>query len=405
MVVLAGLFTFPFFRILSALGLAGLVLLALFQPGLPGKLKGLATQKAFLALMGIFLLHALTLAYTDPAAYPLWEQGLVLKLPFLVLPFSLALLGPWPVRQVTGLYYVFFHLVLLAAGYSLVQYFLHYQQVNQSYHQAGVLPTPVHHVRFSLMVAFAVFIGLHLSRQGFYWRHRREGIWIGAMTLGLFVFLHVLAVRSGLLAFYGVLLARLGYQIAVRGKWKLGLKLAFFLLLVLGMSYQVLPTFRERLHYTLHDLRLRHDETKANNYPLTGRLYSYRVGLAVWQQRPLAGWGLGHYWPAIQQSYRQLYPGIQPRSYLIPHNQFLYCAGLLGLVGGACFLFCFYYPFWKHHRQADALLAVHYGLISVSFLFEATLETQVGLLYCLVFLVLPLQTLGRTGVYFVNQKP
>lgn len=404
MVVLAGLFTFQHFRILSALGLTGLVLLAFTQAGLAAKLKTLANKKAFLALGGIFLLHAATLVYTTPGGYPLWGQGLVLKLSFLLLPLSLALLGPWPARRVSGLYYGFFHLVLLAAGYSLLQYFWHYQEVNQSYHRSGIIPTLVHHVRFSLMVAFAVFIGLRLSWQGFYWRHRGERIWTGAMTLFLAAFLHVLAVRSGLAAFYGVLFAGLAYNLMTGRKWIPALGLVLLLLIIPVLSYQVLPSFRERVHYSLHDLSLRHDESKANNYPLTGRLYSYRVGLVVWQQKPLLGWGMGHYWPAIRQAYQQRYPGIRPEAYLVPHNQFLYTAGLLGLLGGALFLVCFYYPLGKHFRQADPLLAVHYGIISISFMVEATLETQVGLLYALVFLVLPLLALPRTGIYFLNQK-
>jgi O-antigen ligase len=94
--------------------------------------------------------------------------------------------------------------------------------------------------------------------------------------------------------------------------------------------------------------------------------------------------------PAISHTYQSLYPGIRPQAYRIPHNQFLYYLGLLGAVGLMVFLVCFYYPLWAYFRQADVLLPVHYLIVSVSFLFEPTLETQVGLLYCLLFMLLPL---------------
>jgi O-antigen ligase len=392
-VIMTGLFTFQHFRILSSLGIAVLVLLALTRPDLGRQRQALTRQKAVLAFPLIFLVHGLTFFYTDPEFYSLWWEGLVLKLPFLLLPPALAVLGPWPSRWLTGLYYFFFHLVFLATLYSLGQYMRHYQEINQSYHRAGVMPTLVHHVRFSLMVAFAVCIGLRLWWRRYYWRHPLERAWIGGVTLFLFAFLHVLAVRSGLAAFYAVVLLALAYAVVAKRKWKAGLALAFFLVMVLVLSFLLLPTFKEKLDYTVYDLAQRHDESKANNYSLTGRLYSYRVGLAVWQQRPLTGWGVGNIQPALSQGYQSLFPGIRPQAYLIPHNQFLYYLALLGGVGLVVFLLCFYYPLAAYLRQADVLLAVHYLLVSVSFLFEATLETQVGLIYSLVFILLPLTAL------------
>jgi O-antigen ligase len=396
-VILAGLFTFQQFRILSGLGIAALVLLALTQPELGQKMKALARQKTCLAFPLIFLLHSITFAYTDPEFYSQWWEGLVLKLPFLVLAPALALIGPWPTRQLNLLYYFFFNLVFLASLYSLGQYFQNFQHINQSYHRAGVMPTLVHHVRFSLMLAFAIFIGIRLAWQRFYWRHPGERIWIGGLTLFLCAFLHVLAVRSGLVAFYAVLLLGGAYAVLVKRMVKPGLALVFFLVLVPVLSFQLLPTFKEKLHYTFYDLAQRHDETKANNYSLTGRLYSYRVGLAVWQQRPVIGWGMGNIHPALRQSYQSLFPGIRQQAYLIPHNQYLYYLVLLGAIGLILFLASFYFPLVAHFRQADVLLPIHYFLISVSFLFEATLETQVGLIYCLVFILLPLTVVNPSG--------
>jgi O-antigen ligase len=394
---LVGLFTFQSFRILSSLGLAVLVLLTLTRPWLWHNLKFLVRRRLFLAFPFIFLLHGLTITYTDPEYYSLWWEGLVLKLPFLVLPVVLALLGPFTARWLNLLYYFFFHLVFLAALYSIGQYWLDYEQINQSYHRSGVMPTLVNHVRLSLMVAFAICIGIRLWWQRFYWRYPGERIWISGITLFLFAFLHVLAVRSGLAAFYAVVLLALAYVVWAKQKFRLGLALALLLVLVPVLSYLFLPTFKEKLHYTAYDLAQRHDETKANNYSLTGRLYSYRVGVAVWQQRPLIGWGMGNIHPAVRQTYQSLFPGIQPQAYRIAHNQFLYYLGLMGGVGLIFFMVCFYYPLWTHFRQADVLLPVHYLIISVSFLFESTLETQVGLLYCLLFVLLPLTVIKPAG--------
>jgi O-antigen ligase len=388
--VLTGLFTFQHFRILSSLGIAALVVLACTQPEMARKMAALTRHKAVPGLMGIFLVHAITILYTDPVYYPQWWEGLVLKLPFLLLPPALALLGPWPARRLILLYYFFLHLVFLAGLYSLGQYFFHYREINLSYNRAGVIPTLVHHVRFSLMVAFAVCIGIRLLWLRFYWRHPLEQTWIAALTLFLFVFLHLLAVRSGLIAFYSVAGAGLLYAFFIKRKLKAGLAGVVFLLSVSVLSFLLLPTVKEKINYTLYDLAQRHDETKANTYSITGRLYSYRVGFSVWQQSPLVGWGMGDIHPAIGQTYHRLFPGIRPGAYLIPHNQLLYYLGLLGAAGLLFFLAAFYYPLVAFFRKADVLLPVHYLIITVSFLFEATLETQVGLLYALLFILLPM---------------
>jgi O-antigen ligase len=97
----------------------------------------------------------------------------------------------------------------------------------------------------------------------------------------------------------------------------------------------------------------------------------------------------------LGQTYKSLFPGIRPEAYLIPHNQFLYYLGLLGGLGLIIFLGCFYYPLVACFRQADVLFGVHYFIITLSFLFEPTLETQVGLIYSLVFVLAPLTWISR----------
>ena len=83
---------------------------------------------------------------------------------------------------------------------------------------------------------------------------------------------------------------------------------------------------------------------------------------------------MGNIHPAVQQTYQRLFPGIRPEAYRLAHNQLLYYLGLLGAAGLLVFLVCFYYPLWAHFRRADILLPVHYLIVSVSFLFETTLE-------------------------------
>ncbi|MDX5348384.1 MAG: hypothetical protein LPK19_14200, partial [Hymenobacteraceae bacterium] len=90
--IVAGLFTTRFARVIPSIGMIGLLLTALLAPDFKKEVRTFWTNKAFLAIAGIFVLHLVTIFYTNPDNYRLFQKELEIKLPLLALPMAFALL-------------------------------------------------------------------------------------------------------------------------------------------------------------------------------------------------------------------------------------------------------------------------------------------------------------------------
>ena len=117
------------------------------------------------------------------------------------------------------------------------------------------METPTNHVRFSLMVGFAVIVGYKLFRDGFYVFRPSEKWWLAGITLWIFIFLHILAVRSGLVAFYAVVGLGLAFDFFFRRKYKSSFFIGMGLLVALVLAFFTLPTFYNKFFLTIEDVQ------------------------------------------------------------------------------------------------------------------------------------------------------
>jgi hypothetical protein len=58
----------------------------------------------------------------------------------------------------------------------------------------------------------------------------------------------------------------------------------------------------------------------------------------------------------------------------------------VGILGLLVFIVAFYYPLATHFKNLN--LIAHYLVITVAFLIEAFLTTQLGVAFCIIFLIL-----------------
>ncbi|GGG29585.1 hypothetical protein GCM10011378_02860 [Hymenobacter glacieicola] len=120
-------------------------------------------------------------------------------------------------------------------------------------------------------------------------------------------------------------------------------------------------------------------------------MYSYKVALKVIQDNLWVGVGKADIEDEMATRYRREFPMIQAGAYIQPHNQYLYSTVAFGIAGLILFIVGFYYAglcIWP--RYAPLLLA-QYLIVTLSFLVEYTLETQIGLAFALFFLLLALE--------------
>lgn len=388
--VIAGMFTTHFARSLSGIGMAGLLLTALYGAIKNKTLANTWRQPAFLGFMAIYLLHLTGPLYPEITEPRTLEHDLSMKLPFLLLPFAFAVLPPLSRLRLQQLYLVFVLSVFLGTLYSAAYYFSHFHYVNELYKHSDVMETPTNHVRFSLMVGFAVLVGYQLLREGFYVFRPSEKWLLAGITCWIFIFLHILAVRSGLVAFYAVVGLGLAYDFFIRRKYRNSFLIGLGLLAALGIAFFTLPTFYNKFFLTIEDVQRVSDVESAHDYSIAGRVYSFKVASEVIKENPVFGVGVGNLEKELEKKYDRLFPEILDRGHILPHNQFIYTLAVFGLLGLGFFLLCFYFPVFRFAGRFEPLFYMHYLIISFSFLFETTLETQVGLTFSILFIMLPL---------------
>ena len=159
----------------------------------------------------------------------------------------------------------------------MVYYLTDAATINESYLRAKSIITPLEndHVRFSWLVSTAVLLA----------------VW-------LMVFLHILAVRTGLFSFY-IMVAVTAVWLMIKKlnpiafRWHYGVMVMLLLIALPFVAYKTIPTFHNRVTYFLYDKGY---FEKANYLPGSTdavRVISLKAGWNVMNQQPVNGVGFG----------------------------------------------------------------------------------------------------------------
>ena len=384
--VIVGLFLSSSVRALPSIGIAGLFLTGV---GYSLQHKRIAQQAHWPELLSfglIYLLHLATGLWHSSLADPALRKDLVLELPFVLLPVAFLLLPTWRAAHKRTLWLVLIGCCLAAAASATFNYLTHLKEINRIYLESRVMPTEPDHIRFSLLVSMAVLAGASLVLGRELPRRLRQ---LTAVGVGLlFLFQHLLAARSGLVTMYagGALwLGWLGWQLK---RWKDVLRISLLIAALAGASLLCFTTLRNKIIDTQTDVGKIASVAAANNYSMTARVYSYDIAWDVIRAHPLAGVSKVGLADTMAAGYSARFPQIERAHYLLPHNQFIFNLAAYGAVGLLVFLVGFYYPLWVGWRQRNVRLLLMYLVVSLSFLVEYTLETQVGVLTGLFFILL-----------------
>lgn len=337
-----------------------------------------------LTLCFIILLPSWFYSENKEYLYERWQ----ISLPFLILPLVWLIAPQFRLKDLYALYAFFLTCVSLLALHAFFFYLFHADAVNELYLHSQVMPTLVtHHPTFSLMCAFGVLVGWTLYTESFSFESAvHKYIWLG-MALFLFVFVHVYSVRIGLLVLYTSIIAYLGGIIIRQKKVWEGL-LALVAVLALGISILLLsPTFSNKLANTSEDLKAMEENASANNKSLASRKISYLNAIQIAKE---SGWvfgsGLGDIRDLNNALFASKYPDVSKP--IIPHNQFLYLLAAIGISGLLIFVLGWIYPAFYFGFNTSPLFWGIYLLMFFAFQFEAVLQTQLGVAFCLLFLLL-----------------
>lgn len=342
-------------------------------------------DRVLVALSLLFFLYVFSALNSTQDRQFLLER-IRIKLPFLALPFCFAYLKyRLPAQQVYALLYLFVLLATITALRILVNMSRHADSVVQQYLQGQIPDTPFHHTRYSLMLALAVFAAAYLWQQRYVLRYGLERPLLLLAALFLFLFLHFLAVRSGLVAFYLCLFFLLLQALWLRKQTILSLIGLLLMALAPLLAYQLVPTFRAKVQYMIHDLKGTYRNADNTHYSDGGRIASIIAGWHLFTENWLTGTGIGD----LRVEMKNIMNADHPEGrWLLPHNQFVFVAAGTGIFGLLLLLTAITLPLWPQASRRNWLYVCLNIILISSFFYEATLEEQIGTIFYLVFVLM-----------------
>jgi O-antigen ligase len=223
-------------------------------------------------------------------------------------------------------------------------------------------------------------------------------------TIFLILFLHILAVRSGLVACYALFILLAIYFLFSK-HYKATIFIAAMIIFSALLSYNYIDTLRVRYNYTLYDLQVSENlNDSGNDYSISRRIVANKVGYSIFLNHPVIGVGEGNIRSEIYHIYQKKFSFILPENLLMPHNQFLRQLATTGVLGFLIFFASFYYPLFYRKNYKHIPLLVIYIIATLSFLVEDTLDSQLGLTFCLFFIMINLHFLKGNPLSQVNAE-
>ena len=373
-------------RAIISIGMISLVLIVLLYNGFKNTFREFVRPGAQTLLLVLFLIFFVSGLWSEDKTE--WLSWVRIKLPYLFLPLAFAGLKKLSPRHFAVVLYGF---VLAIAGSTIIvlaNYALHFQEINQSFLSGGGIPVPFSHIRHTLMLAFAFVVCIYMLEKRMSAFSANEKWLQISLAVFSFIALHILTVRSGMLALYIGCAVYLIHFIISKKKFVVGAGIAAALLTALSIAYFSLPSLQNKIKYMKYDLELYKNGQFADTNDGV-RLVSLQVGLDVWKANKWLGTGAGDLKAECMKIFDNKYPHLNSFSRKLPHNQFLWVLASCGIIALALFTMAVISPLFIIPANKNWLyLAFHLMMLS-SFLFEHTLEEQIGTgFYVLMFMLL-----------------
>ncbi|MCS6790022.1 MAG: O-antigen ligase family protein [Bacteroidia bacterium] len=319
----------------------------------------------------LYLLQALSWFYTEDNAQ--WWVEMRVKLPMLfLLPFSYA---AWRELATSAQRWIhlLYHLTLIAVGmHAWVWSLLHPQEM-------AWLTYSGKYVRFIGGISHIYYAGL--IGMGFFllWllplpAYERTIRWVIALLYS--VILHGLALRTGLIALYGVVIFfLLGWMLKHPKRWIIGLLVIAGGIGGLAWGVHCLKPLRNRWNHMRWDLHQYKPGRYISHTSLTRRLAALEASWYVFRSSPWWGIGIADNQKAVFAVIPKLPYHWEKQHYILPHNQFVEYALGLGLIGIGVFT-SFWVGAWRSSRWIIWRGWLVFWLLLLQG--EAFLERQVG---------------------------
>ena len=358
---------------ISSIGFAALALYKLITE------KPSINKKDLLPFAALILIFMVTfVSGINSEDLTVWIRQMRLKLPFLLMPIAFYLLRK-PVARHFDFLSLFFLGVALVSTFPVMLQFTKMESMVAIIEKGQSLNTPVDHIKYSMYLAFSIIIAIvFLVEKRSTFKYKRSVLLVGGLYL--FIFLHLLAVRSGLAVFYGVsFILLLRYAILLKKPILLFLALVFVAFPFI--AFKTVPTFKKKIEYMIYDYQM-YKSGKGKDLSDSERMYSYEIGYEIFKESPVLGSGIGDLKKLCVEKFKAKY-NLSVKKY--PHNQYLFVLAGSGLVGLLLFLVGMCYPIFYFRKKQDSLFLSIWLIFIISFLVENSIERSYSISFFLLF--------------------
>jgi O-antigen ligase len=287
-------------------------------------------------LMALFAVYLVTGFYSDDTGY--WVDRCRMKLPFLALPLGFTTVKTLTAKSFQRWLAIYFYVITAAAIVVCANYFVHFETLNEQLTKGQPIPAPLRdHIRFSLEMAFAIVVGIYLWKQKLFFTAPKEKYVLGAAIIFLVVFIHIFAVRSGIVTLYIAIAVMIFHWLFTHKAYIKGV-LALAGMVVFAISaIQFIPSLNSRMAYFRYEMELIKKGELHPEHSDAQRLLSIEYGIQIAKENPLMGVGVGDIKTEMDKLYSQS-AGIEFVKSKLPHNQFVYFLAASGIFGFIVFL-------------------------------------------------------------------
>ncbi|MEZ5037749.1 MAG: O-antigen ligase family protein [Chitinophagales bacterium] len=270
-------------------------------------------QIAFLLLFIVYLFG--TFWKTDNIIYSFQATISKISLLGVVLIYPIKIISNEKKKFLFGL---LLFILITISFYTIFLYLADKNYWNDLYSKGQVLPTFMHHVKFSLLIVLSINILTYIN----IFNNKFKNI----IILYLIIYLHILAVKSGLLILYISVLIYIIQKIYYK-------KYQYLIIILLPIfGYIFSPNLQNKINYLKYDIQQLHQENVLD-YSDARRIISYQIAWKIYRENKLFGVGLTNIKKATEEKYKAIYNYFDASKMMYVHNTYLHILASTGITG------------------------------------------------------------------------
>jgi O-antigen ligase len=302
--------------------------------------------------------------------------------------------------KLTLINYIVIIVMFFTAFIAMVNYFMNVDQIIEDYKVAKVMKIGTYsdHIRISVAIACSIILAIYEYVNSTSKLAKYLMIFYGVFQ---FIFLHQLAARTGLIMIYLSLFFLLLNLFFTKNK-----KALFVLpLLILAplLSYNIFPSFYQRVGYTLYDndyySKMEYREGSSDGL----RYYSILAGLSIFEKNKIMGVGFEKLPEESGNWFKSNFPKIKDYEILQPSSQYILYLAAAGVIGFILLMVFFALPYCSKINWLNPYFFAIYSSMLCIMIFEIFLEGQYGIFVFGFFSALASMLTGRKSVLYNTQ--